>query len=71
MVNFQRPAFPGLNNFCNKHLYTGLLSQFRAVSYGTRNTRTSKQNFLKLLYTYILSSLLCFEFIFNYLSVTC
>ena len=51
MINFQRPAFPDLNNFYNKHLYTELLSQFRAVSYGTRNTRTGKQNLLKLLYT--------------------
>ena len=31
MINFQRPAFPALNNFCNKHLYTKLLSQFTAV----------------------------------------
>ena len=32
-------------------LYTKVLSQFRAVhSYGTRNTRTGKQNYLKLLY---------------------
>ena len=45
MINFQRPAFPDLNNFCNEHLYTKLLSQFRAVnSYGTRNTRAGKQN---------------------------
>ena len=51
MINFQRPVFPGLNNLCNKHLYTVLLSQFRAVSYRTRNTKTGKQNFLKLLYT--------------------
>ena len=28
MIDFQRPAFPELNNFCNKHLYTKLLSQF-------------------------------------------
>ena len=72
MINFQRPAFPDLNSFCNKHLYTKLLSQFRAVhSYSTRNTRTGKQNCLKLLYTYILSSLVCFAFIFSYLLVTC
>ena len=31
MIYFQRPAFPALNNFCNKHLYTKLLSQFTAV----------------------------------------
>ena len=31
MINFQRPAFPALNNFCNKHLYTKPLSQFTAV----------------------------------------
>ena len=31
MINFQRPAFPALNNFCNKHLYMKLLSQFLAV----------------------------------------
>ena len=31
MINFQRPAFSDRNNFCNKHLYTKLLSQFRAV----------------------------------------
>ena len=31
MINSQRPAFPALNNFCNKHLYTKLLSQFTAV----------------------------------------
>ena len=42
---FQRPAFPDLNNFCNKHLYTKLLSQFRAVhSYGTRDTGTGQKN---------------------------
>ena len=53
---FQCPAFPDLTNFCNKHLYKNLLSQFRAVHrYGTRNTRTGKQNCLKLLYTKILS----------------
>ena len=43
MINFQCPAFPGLNNFCNKHLYMELLPQFRAVSYGTRNTKTGKK----------------------------
>ena len=31
MSNFQRPAFPDLNNFRNKHLNTKLLSQFKAV----------------------------------------
>ena len=31
MINFQRPAFPALINFCNKHLYMKLLSQFTAV----------------------------------------
>ena len=37
MINFQRPAFPDVNNFCNKHLSTKLLSQFRAVhSYAYR-----------------------------------
>ena len=42
---FQRPAFPDLNNFCNKRLYTKLLSQFRAVhSYGTRDTGRGKKN---------------------------
>ena len=42
---FQRPAFPDLNNLCNKHLYTKLLSQFWAVhSYGTRDTGTGKKN---------------------------
>ena len=52
MINFQHPAFPDLNNFCNKHLYTELLSQFRAVqTYGTRNIRTGQQNCLNLLYT--------------------
>ena len=51
-VIFQHPAFLDLNNFCNKHVYTKLLSQFRAVhSYGTRNTRTGKQTCLKVLYT--------------------
>ena len=43
MINFHGPAFPGLNNFCNNHLYTELLPQFRAVSYSTRNTKTGKQ----------------------------
>ena len=56
MINFQNPAFQDLTNFCNNHLYTKPLSQFRAVrSYGTRNTRTGKQNCLKLLYTKVLS----------------
>ena len=51
-VNFQHPAFWDLNNFCNEHVYTKLLSQLRAVhSYGTRNTRTGKQTCLKVLYT--------------------
>ena len=27
MINFQSPAFPDLNNFCNKHLHKKLLSQ--------------------------------------------
>ena len=31
MINFQRPTFPDLTNFCNKYLYMNLLSQFRAV----------------------------------------
>ena len=33
MINIQRPAFPDLTNFCNKHLYMKLLSKFRAVQY--------------------------------------
>ena len=45
------PAFPDLTSFCYKHLYTELLSKFRAVqSFGTRNTRTGQQNYLKLVY---------------------
>ena len=37
MIHFQRPAFADLTNFCNKHLYMKLLSQFRAVRrYGSR-----------------------------------
>ena len=49
MVNFQSPAFPDLNNFCNKHLHKKLLSQFRAVhSYGTRNTRKANKTAKKL-----------------------
>ena len=72
MINFQRPAFPNLEIFCNKLLHTKLLCQFWAVhSYGTRNTRTRKQNCLKLLYTEISSSLVCFAYISSYLSVTC
>ena len=52
MINFQRSAFPDLTSFCCKHLFTMLLSQFRAVySYGTRNTRTGKQNYFKLSFT--------------------
>ena len=45
MKNFQESlAFLDLNNFCNKHLYTKLLSPFRAVhSYGTRNTRKANK----------------------------
>ena len=40
MIIFQLPAFPDLNNFCNKHLYTKLLSHFRAVHiYETRNAK--------------------------------
>ena len=35
MINFQRPAFPELNNFCNKHLYAKLLSQFIATALET------------------------------------
>ena len=31
MINFQCPAFLDVNNFCNKHLFTELLSQFLAV----------------------------------------
>ena len=31
MINFQCPAFLDVNNFCNKHLFTKLLSQFLAV----------------------------------------
>ena len=55
MIDFQHPTFLALNNFRYKHLDTKLLSQFGAVhNYGTRNTRTSKQNCLKLLYTQIL-----------------
>ena len=66
IINFQHPAFPDLTNVYNKHLYTKLLSQFRAAhSYGTRNTRTGKQNCLKLLYTKVLSSLVCFAFPFS------
>ena len=30
-MNFQRLAFPDVNNFCNKHLNTKLLSHFKAV----------------------------------------
>ena len=56
MINFESPAFPDLNNFCNKTIiinwYMKLWSQLRAVhSYSTRNTRTGQQNCLKLLYT--------------------
>ena len=72
MINFQHPAFPDLTNFCYKHLYTKPLSPFRAVhSYSTRDNGTGQQNYLKLLYTEILSSKVCFRFIFSYLSVTC
>ena len=31
MINLQCPAFLDVNNFCNKHLFTKLLSQFTAV----------------------------------------
>ena len=38
MINCKCPVFPDLNNFCNKHLYTKLLSQFNDVySYGSGN----------------------------------
>ena len=52
MIIFQLPAFPDLNNFCNKHLYRKLLCHFRALHiYETRNARTGEQTCLKLLYT--------------------
>ena len=52
MINCKCPVFPDLNNFCNKHLYTKLLSQFNDVySYCSAETKTGKQNCLKLLYT--------------------
>ena len=60
MINFQRSAFPDLTSFCCKHLFTRLLSQFRAVySYGTRNTRTGKQNYFKLSFTNFILFGLC------------
>ena len=31
MINFQCPAFLDVNNFCNKHFFTKLLSQFTVV----------------------------------------
>ena len=38
MINCKRPVSPDLNNFCNKRLYTKLLSQFNDVySYGSAN----------------------------------
>ena len=43
MINFQRPAFQDLNNFCNKDfVYEAIVSvqSCRSYSYGTRNTRT-------------------------------
>ena len=70
-IDFQRPAFQDLNNFCTKHLYEKLLSQFRALhSYRTRNTRTGKQNCLRLLLhiNFILAGL---AILFSYCSVTC
>ena len=48
MINFQHPAFPDLNNFCNEHLYTTLLSPFRAVdSKGTRKHENRQPKLLK------------------------
>ena len=35
MINFQRPAFPDLNNFCNKYLYTKLLLSLSALHIAT------------------------------------
>ena len=75
MINFQRPAFPDLTNFCNKHLYMKLLSQFRAVHcYGSRNTRKGKQNCLRLLHkSFILIGLfriplqLCFSHMLTFI----
>ena len=57
MINFQRPASPDLKNFCNKHLYTKVLSQLRAVhSYGTRN----KNRQTKLLQTTVHTNFILF-----------
>ena len=48
---WQSPAFQDLNNYCNNTNWSLTpMSQCRAVyCYGTRNSRTGKQNCLKLL----------------------
>ena len=43
MINIQRPAFPDLPKFCNKHLYMKLLSKFRAVRTIAMALETQKQ----------------------------
>ena len=47
MINFQRPAFPDLTIFCYMRLYC--LSSELYIATAPRNTRTGKQNYLKLL----------------------
>ena len=47
MISVQNPAFPDLK-------ITVITFQFRAIhSYGTRNSRSGKQNYLKLLLSYV------------------
>ena len=57
------PAFPDVKNYC--HVIT---FQYRTIhSYGTRNSKKGKQNSLKLLYTWMLSLMVCLAFIFYHM----
>ena len=43
MINFQRPAFPDLINFCYKNWYTKLLYCFRSKVYMVMALETQEQ----------------------------